>query len=138
MDGLNKSEANRELLETLLVTTQLLLSGCFLVNEVGKLLGQVGGLKLPEASDVGEGRVAFAQRGAGETGEVMRVGGVGGEFEGTFSRGGRLFVILFAIKGFREDLVRRGVFGFALCHAADVPSGLFVAACGIVDEPQAR
>ena len=41
------------------VTAQLLLSRCFLVDEVRKLLGQVGGLKLLESSEVSKGWVAL-------------------------------------------------------------------------------
>ena len=42
------------------LTTELLLSRCFLVDELRKLLGQVGDLKFPEATKVGEGGVALA------------------------------------------------------------------------------
>src|SRR5437868_14313688 len=98
-----------------------------LLDEVGEELGVVVGFKFFESGERGEGEVALAEGGVGESGEVVGPSCVGPKLYSLLGGGERFVVLEEAVVGLAEALEGVGVEWLLLEDSAELLDGLVVA-----------
>src|SRR2546421_9039503 len=113
-----------------------LLFARLLLDEVGEELGVVVGFECFEFGERGEGEVALAEGGVGESGEVVGPRCVWPKLYSLAGGGERFVVLVEAVVGLAEALEGVGVGRLLLEDSAEILDGLFVAAVGVADEAE--